>query len=139
MVSLERGSLLFVPPYDPRFLGASLFDPPPHEPRPRCVGRLVVRKRAVDANGQPALVDLAGFRFQVLNANDRSLVGDAFETNPGGRAISPDLPARTALLLTEVVSPFPVEALAEVPFSIERRRQPLEVVNRVPQVGPYGT
>lgn len=137
-VSLERGGLFFVPPHDRRFLGAKLFDPPRPEPRPRRVGRLVVRKRAVDASGQPALVDLAGFRFQVQRADDRSPVGDVFETNPAGRATSPDLPARTPLLLTEVFSPFPVEAVAEVPFTLERRRQPLEVVNRLQQVGPYG-
>lgn len=139
LVSLEKGGLFFVPPHDRRFLGARLFDPLRRDPRPRRNGRLVVRKRAVDLNGQPALVDLGGFRFQVLRADDRSLVGEPFETNPGGRAVSPELPARTALLLTEVFAPFPVESLGEIAFTIERRHQPIEVVNRLRQVGPYET
>jgi Dyp-type peroxidase family len=139
LVSLERGGMFFVPPHDRRYVGAPLFDSPRHEPRPRRSGRLVVRKRAVDANGQPALVELGGFRFQVLRADDRSLVGEAFETNPAGRATSPDLPVRTPLLLTETFAPLPVEPLAEIPFVVERRRQPLEVVNRLRQPGPYGT
>jgi Dyp-type peroxidase family len=138
LVSLERGGLFFVPPHDGRFIGASLFDAPRREPRPRRSGRLVVRKRAVDANGQPALVELSGFRLQVLRADDRSPVGDAFETNPAGRAISPDLPVRTPLLLTEISQPLPVEPPGEIPFVIDRRRQPLEVVNRLRQPGPYG-
>lgn len=138
LVQLERGGLFFVPPHDRRFLGARLFDPPRREPRPRRVGRVVVRKRAVDANGQPALVDLSGFRFQVVRADDRTAIGEPFDTNPAGRAISPELPARTPLLLTELSTPFPVEPVADVPFSIERRRQPLEVVNRLRQIGPYG-
>lgn len=138
MVSLERGGLFFVPPDDRRFLGARLFDPPRREPRPRNTGRLVVRKRAVDSSGQPALVDLAGFRFQVLNAADRAPVGEAFETNPAGRAFSPDLPARTPLLLTEIFQPFPVEPSPEIPFTIERRHQSQEVINRARQDGPYG-
>jgi hypothetical protein len=54
-----------------------------------------------------------------------------------GRAISPDLPARTPLLVTETFAPLPVEPLAEIAFVIERRRQPLEVVNRLRQPGPY--
>lgn len=139
LVSLERGGLFFVPPHDRRFPGAPLFDPPRREPRPRRSGRLVVRKRAVDANGQPALVELGGFRFQVLRADDRSPVGESFETNVAGRATSPDVPVRTPLLLTEIFAPLPVEPLAEIPFVIERRRQPLEVVNRLRQPGPYGT
>lgn len=138
LVTLERGGMFFVPPHDRRFIGASLFDPPRRDPRPRRPGRLVIRKRAVDANGQPALVDLAGFRFQVLRADDRSPVGDTFDTNPAGRAVSPDLPARTPLLLTEVAAPFDVEPVGEIAFTIERRRQPLEVINRLRQVGPYG-
>jgi len=139
LVSLEKGGLFLVPPHDPRFLGARLFDPPRRDPRPRRSGRLVVRKRAVDLNGQPALVDLGGFRFQVLRADDRSPVGEPFETNPGGRGVSPELPARTALLLTEVLAPFPVEPLSEIAFTIERRHQPIEVINRLRQVGPYET
>jgi hypothetical protein len=83
-------------------------------------------------------VDLAGFQFQVLRADDRSPVGDPFDTSPAGRAISPDLPARTPLLLVEVSAPFAVDPVGEVAFTIERRRQPLEIVNRLPQVGPYG-
>lgn len=97
-----------------------------------------MRKRAVDTSGQPALIDLAGFRFQVLDASTRSLVGDPFETNSAGRANSGELPARQALLLTEIATPFPVEQLAEVAFTIGRRRQPLEITNRMRQVGPYG-
>ena len=107
--------------------------------RPRRSGRLVVCKRAVDDNGQPALVELGGFRFQVLRADDRSPVGETFETNVAGRATSPDRPARTPLLLIEIFAPVPVEPLAEIPFVIERRLQPLEVVNRLRQAGPYGT
>jgi hypothetical protein len=37
----------------------------------------------------------------------------------------------------EIVAPAPVEPLAEIPFVIERRRRPLEVVNRLRQAGPY--
>ena len=92
----------------------------------------------MDAKGQPALVELGGFRSQVLRADDRSPVGEAFETNVAGRATSPNLPVRTPPLLTEAFAPVPVEPLAEIPFVIERRRQPLEVVNRLPQPGPYG-
>jgi hypothetical protein len=139
LVTLERGGLFLVPPHDRAFFGATLFEPARREPRPRHVGRVIVRKRAIDTNGQSALVDLGGFRFQVLRAEDRAPVGDPFDTNPGGRAFSPDLPVGTPLLLTESFAPFPIEPVADIPFTIERRRQPLEVVNRLRRVGPYGT
>lgn len=63
-----------------RFLGARRCSTRRGASHARRRSGLVVRKRAVDANGQPALVELGGFRFQVLRADDRSPVGEAFET-----------------------------------------------------------
>lgn len=139
LASVQRAGFFFVPPHDARFIGARMFDVPRPEPRPRATGRLIVRKRVIDSNGAPALVDLAGIQFQVVRADDQSLVGGVFETNPGGVAISPDLPVRTQLVLRETGFPPNLEPSAEVPFTLEHRREAIEVTNRVRQVGPYGT
>lgn len=136
---VERAGFFFVPPADARFVGAGAFDPPRPEPRPRNVGRVLVRKRAVDPSGAPIKADLDAIGFQVFQADGTTPVGAEFETNSAGHATSPDLPVRVDLILREVRVPERFEGSADVAFRLERRRQVLEVVNRLrPAANPYG-
>jgi Dyp-type peroxidase family len=138
-VDILHHGFFFVPPPDPdgRHIGAQIFDPPEREPRPREVGRIFVRKRAVDASGAKIATDLRGVTFQVLKASDRSPVGGAFATNAEGHALSDDLPVREDLILQEVSAPPNLVPSGELPVRIEHRRKVIEVTNQVRQPGTY--
>lgn len=136
-VDILLHGFFFVPPPDDRFIGAQIFDPPEREPRPRELGRIFVRKRAVDAGGNKVSTDLRGVTFQVLRASDRTPVGGTFVTNAEGHALSDDLPVRVDLILQEVAAPPNLIPSGEIPIRLERRRHVIEVINQVRQPGTY--
>jgi hypothetical protein len=137
LVSVQRSGFFFVPPFHPDYIGAGVFEEAPPEPRPRDQGRLIVRKRAFDQAGAPAMVNLAGVWFQVFRAGTDEAIGDRFKTNPAGHTISPDLPVRTPLTLREVETLPSLEPSGPIDFTLERRRDVVEVSNRVRQPGTY--
>lgn len=130
--------LLLVPPADSRFLGAGAFDAARPDPRPRDDGRLIVRKRVVDQSGSPIHADVDAIAFQVFRP-DGAAVGEEFETNSGGHAMSGDLPVREDLILRELRPSGRFEPLPDQPFRLEQKSQVLEVTNRLRQeTSPYG-
>jgi len=140
LVSVQKAGFYFVPPHDNRFIAAGLFDPQRPDPRPRRHGRILVRKRLLDPNGAPVLADLGGAGFQVLEQATANPVGEVFFTDPRGHASSPEVPVRTPLLLREV-QPLPnVQPPADIPVTVERRRELVAVENRTSEPGPvpYG-
>jgi Dyp-type peroxidase family len=137
LISFELGGVFFVPAHDADFIGAAAFEPPRPDPRPRTQGRVLVRKRAVDAAGNPVRADLDGVVFQIIHP-DGTPVGSTFVTNSAGHATSEYLPINEDYLLREVTVPPHLEALGDVPFRLERRQQVVEVKDRLRPESPYG-
>lgn len=135
LATIERSGFFVVPPADPRFIGAGVFDPP--RPPVHDIGRLIVHKKVVDANGAPALIELGGIGFQVFGS-DGKVIGPVFNTRSNGVAISPDLPMNLPLVLREVTPPANTDPATDLNFTLTRRRDLQVVVNHKHQPGPYG-
>ncbi len=136
LTTIESVGVYFVPSYDARFVGATMFDPKPaHGPRE---GRLVVRKRVVDPNDPGRRFERAGFRFRVFDAAGTQ-VGGEFVTNSAGRAaFDGKLAIGQTYTLEELTPPISVQTV-RVEFIMERPNQQLRVVNTVTQPNtPYG-
>ncbi len=136
LTSIESVGVYFVPSYDGRFVGATMFDPEPaRAPRE---GKLVVRKRVVDPSEPGRRFERAGFTFQVHDAAGAP-VGTAFTTNSAGRAtFGGKLAIGATFTLEETASPIAVQPL-RIEFVMERPNQQLRVVNTVSQPNtPYG-
>jgi deferrochelatase/peroxidase EfeB len=138
LAQVLRGGMFFVPPLDDRFLAAAVFDPPGPAVRPRELGRVIVRKRAINPDGTPAHVDLAGCEFQVQR-EDGTDEGASFITDSAGHTISADLPVRMPLVLNEIARPAHLDAAPPLPFTIEQRREVLFVENRLVPGSSYGS
>jgi Dyp-type peroxidase family len=134
--TIERAGFFVVPPADPRFIGAGIFDEP-KPPTPE-LGRLIVRKKVLDSSGAHAEVDLGGIGFQIVRAADGLALGPVFTTLPNGHALSPEVPMHTPLLLREVAPPPNTDPAADLPFTLTRRRDTLVPINHRRQPGPYG-
>jgi Dyp-type peroxidase family len=135
LTSIEQIGLYFVPPYDGRHLGATLFDQPRRPPRE---GRLVVRKRVVDPANQSHRFERGGFTFRVLD-NAGQQIGPQFTTASSGRAVFPDrLTIGQTYSIEEIASPIANVALASTTFVMERPNQQIRIVNTVTQPNtPY--
>jgi deferrochelatase/peroxidase EfeB len=126
---IDSGAVFFVPPDDPRFYGAAIFDPPSVSASEAAThGRIVVRKKIVDASGAPVQrKSLRGFAFAVSGA-DGHQIGSTFATNSAGHAISGDLPLNQPLTLTEVTDPM-AGTTPEAPVTVTlTAAQPREAV-----------
>jgi Dyp-type peroxidase family len=133
LVSIHKAGFYFVPPADPEFIGACLFKPTPPPPHPRGDGRIVLRKSAVDANGQRIKAELGGAVFQVFRADDGAQVTEPFTTDSAGHATSPDtIPLNVEVVVREVQPPTPDTTFAEEPHvTLTQKAQKVDVVNRV--------
>jgi Dyp-type peroxidase family len=136
LTSIERIGLYFVPPYDARHLGATLFDQPGRPPRE---GRLVVRKRVVDPADPSRRFERGGFTFRILD-NAGQQIGQPFTTASSGRAVFPDrLTIGQAYSIEETNAPIANVALTTTNFVMERPNQQIRIVNTVTQPNtPYG-
>ena len=126
LITIEKAGFFFVPPADPRFIGASMFDPAP--PDPCATGQIVVQKQLIDPNGAPVLSELGGIAFQVLN--NGAPIGGQFVTDPSGRAISPQVPRGVPLVVHEIQPPQGFDQTADVPISVSQAAELLVVINR---------
>jgi deferrochelatase/peroxidase EfeB len=133
LITLEKYGFYFVAPADPRFIGASMFDPPASDPC--AVGEIVVQKQLVDANGQPVLAELGGISFQVLQNGQP--FGSPFITDSTGRAISPKVPRNVPLMVHEVAPPPGFEAVADTSVTLSADSELVTIVNQLtPGPGP---
>jgi hypothetical protein len=135
---IEKAGFFFVPPYLEEGLAAAIFAPQA-KPKHHKEGRLVVRKRVVDPTDPTRRFERGGFIFQVLDAQSQ-VVGQQFESDTTGRAVCPaKLQIGQTYSLQEVSSPVTNVQLQTLPFTMERRRQQLPLVNSVAQPNtPYG-
>ncbi len=132
LVTIEKAGFFFSPPLDPRFIGASIFDPPP--PDPCTIGRVVVQKELLGENGQPVLSELGSISFQLLQAGQP--VGAPFTTDSTGRAISPPVP-RGVLVVHEVSPPQGFQQAGDTEVTLTGARTLVRVANHVtPGPGP---
>lgn len=132
MVTIEKGGLFFVPPADPRFVGATMFDPARQPPkRPPKQGRIVVRKRIVDAAGTPVPAELAGIGFQVFKVEGGDPIGEIFRTSTTGRALSPKVPTNIPLLVREVAPPAGITPPPDASLTLTTGAQMVEMTNTV--------
>lgn len=135
--TIQKAGFYFVPPRDSRFIGAGIFDTPRPTGKPRKPGSIIIRKRAVDVSGNPALAEIGGIGFQIFRADTNEPIGGAFFTDSAGHAESPDVPLRTPLILREISTPGHLEPISETAVELTRRRTIISLVNRVRQPG-YG-
>lgn len=132
LVTIEKSGFFFTPPWDPRFIGAGIFDPPPVDP---CtIGEIVVQKQLLDRNGHPILAELGDISFQVMK--EGAALGPQFTTDSTGRAISPPLPRGVALLVHEVSPPPGFQQAEDVPVTLATARELVNVVNHQTPEGP---
>lgn len=82
------------------------------------VGRVAVRKRVLDQNGAESMVDLANFRFGVLNAGG-ARVGAGFVTDSAGHALSGELSIDEDYTLEEIALPAGLQPPAPIGFRLE--------------------
>jgi len=129
--TIDKVGFYFVPPRDDRFIGAGIFDAPPTAGRPRGPGRLVIRKRVIDASGNRVLAEVGGIGFQVFQAETNQPIGEVFTTDSAGHAVSPDVPLNTSLVLREVVTLGHLEQMPEQTITLTQRRELVRLDNRV--------
>lgn len=139
LMTFLRAGLYFVPPHDARHPAAGLFDPPaPAKPLRRTTGRLRIRKRVVDAAGNPQPAERGGVTFQLLDVSGTPL-GGPFTTDSAGRATSPEVPLNVPLTLREVTAPSHLQPQADQQVKLEHPNTVLEVRNTLAGPGPgYG-
>jgi Dyp-type peroxidase family len=136
MVTIEKAGFFFVPPTDPRFIGARIFDAP--QPR-RGHGHLFVRKKLVDTAGNKIAGQLDGAVFQALSKANGRPIGATFTTDASGHAVSPDLPVGVPLVLHEI-TPLPeAQPADDRDFQLDGPHGAVEVRNiqPTPQPPPY--
>ena len=137
LTTIEKHGIFFVAPYDERFAGATLFDPPKRKQKPK-KGRVRIRKTVVKPDEPSARFDRAGFEFEILDAQQQR-VGEVLRTNSAGRAISGQLEAGKTYTLRELpTSRQNVQIALPQEFLLDRSRLLLEVVNTVVAPSPYG-
>lgn len=129
--TIEKAGFYFVPPRDDRFIGAGIFDAPPTVGRPRGPGRLIIRKRVIDASGNRVPAEVGGIGFQVFRVDTNQPVGEVFTTDSAGHAESPDVPLNTPLVLREVNTPGHLEPMPEQTITVIQRRQLARIDNLV--------
>ncbi len=129
--TIEKSGFYFVPPRDDRFIGAGIFDAPPTVGSPRGPGRLVIRKRVIDASGNRVLAEVGGIGFQIFQADTNQPVGEVFTTDSAGHTVSPDVPLNTPMVLREVTTPDHLEQMPEQAVTVTQWRQLVRLDNRV--------
>jgi Dyp-type peroxidase family len=135
-VTVEKWGFFFVPPDTDDAIGTIMFKAAPTPKKPK-LGRVAVRKRVLEPSGAEAMVDLANFRFRVLDAAG-SPVGDEFVTDSAGHALSGDLPVDADYTLEELAPPAGVQPAAPVPFRLAAAREVIRVDNAIsPGGGGY--
>lgn len=130
------GGFFFMPPMGNEFIGEGAFESPELGPPARTYGKVFVRKKVEDPNGGMVAIDLRGISFHVLRADNRSPVGEVFETDSQGHALSGELPVDIDLVLVEAGAPPQLEPAPEIVFRVERHREVQEITNRVRPRGP---
>ncbi len=133
--TIEKFAFFFVPAHHhTEFLGQRMFAPArPLARRPR-TGRVAIRKHALDANNQPALVELGGITFQLF-LQDGSPASEPFTTDSAGHALSPEVPTGEPLTLRET-PPAGFAAVADQTLTLEAARVVVHIDNH-PQSGGY--
>jgi Dyp-type peroxidase family len=135
LITIEKHGYFFVPPDTDLPVGDVMFAPGPKSKVPK-TGKVAVRKKLLDAAGQPHPGELAGFAFAVTTV-DGNAVGGTFETDGKGHALSDELPVDTDLRLVEVAVPAGFSAAAPQDFKLHSSREVLSVVNTVPSGTVY--
>lgn len=139
---VERGLMeptshgVFFVPAEDEYIGAQFFEPVTDPDQ--CLGRVVVRKRLQNPDGQPTQGERGGFVFQLLD-NAGEPIGASFTSDSTGRAVSPPVAVGEGYVLRELEVNGPFEPAADQPVILDRRRIVIEVVNRATRPNPgYG-
>lgn len=126
-VTVERFGFFFVPPDTDEPVGTIMFKPPPKPRKPK-VGRVAVRKRVLEQNGTESMVDLANFRFRVLDATGAQVCAE-FVTDSAGHALSDELAVDADYTLEEIGVPASLQPPAPIAFRLESAREVIRVDN----------
>jgi Dyp-type peroxidase family len=140
LTSIEKVGFYFVPPHDEQGLAHAVFAERTEHGKPP-TGRLVVRKRVVDATDINRRFERRGFNFQVLDAAQQLIPGTQFSTDSTGRGICPvDLPIDQSYTLQEL-PPMPVQNVqpTSAQFTMDKTHKELPFINQVTEPNtPYG-
>ena len=138
LTTIEKQGYFFVPPHADGGLRAALFDTSSKPATPK-TGRIVVRATVDDADDATRRFERRGFRFEVLDDRGRVVPGSELETDSTGRGqSSAELASGRTYTLQGTYSPLG-SPLAVQPFTLDRRRQTVRVVNTVVQPDtPFG-
>jgi Dyp-type peroxidase family len=133
--TIQKFAFFFIPAaHTNEFVGRRML-PADRRPRER-VGRVAIRKRALDAAGQPAIppVELGGISFQLFN-QDGIAASEPFITDSAGHALSPEVPRGASLILRET-PPTGFAPVEDRSLTIDSARVVVHIDNR-PQSGGY--
>jgi deferrochelatase/peroxidase EfeB len=135
-VAVEKWGFFFVPPDTDEPVGTIMFAAARGTRRPK-FGRVAVRKRVLEQSGAEAMVDLANFRFRVLDATGAQ-VGAEFITDSAGHALSDELPVDGDYTLEELAVPASLQGPGPIQFRLHAAREIVRVNNAVlPGGGGY--
>lgn len=135
-VAVERWGFFFVPPDTDDPVGTVMFKTPPKPRKPK-LGRVAIRKRVLDTAGAEAMVDLANFRFRIIDSAGIQ-VGDEFVTDSAGHALSGELTVDADYTLEELSPPAGLQGSAPIPFRLDAGREVIRVDNTIlPGGGGY--
>ena len=135
-VTIERWGFFFVPPDTDEAVGSIIFKRAPSPRKPK-LGRVAVRKRVVEQSGAESMVDLANFRFRVLDTAGGQLGGE-FVTDSAGHALSDELPVEADYTLEEIAPPAGLQPPSPIGFRLKAAREVIRVDNIiVPGGGGY--
>ena len=130
LITIEKHGFYFVPGETDGSIATTLFKER-GKPSKTKTGRIAVRKRLTDAGtGQPSLLDLHDFMFQITTL-DGTPVGGVFTTNAAGHALSDEIPTGD-YLVTELPPRAPLTPVAPISVTLKSAQEPIEVVNTVP-------
>ena len=137
LLTFLRAGFFVIPPDDDRFPGAGYFDPPPDHGHHR-VGRIHIRKSAVDQNGSPTSAEVGDVEFQLIDVKTNSPIGEPARTNPAGRAILEGARIGQAVVVRETPNER-FDTAPDVNVTVDRRNVIVPITNRLkPNTNPYG-
>lgn len=136
ITQIERSGFFFVPPHDDRFIGATLFDQPRGQGRPRS-GQVSVRKKVVDPNNTASRFERGGFTFQLIDSN--GTVVTEFTTDSKGHAQSAEVPLGTYTLRELPTTRPNIAIAADQMVILDSKHEVVVIQNTVTQPGGYGT
>lgn len=137
LMTFLRAGFFVIPPHDPRFPGAGYFDTAPEHGNHR-IGRIHIRKTALDQNGSPTSAEVGDIEFQLIDPKTNTPIGEPVRANPAGRAVLTGARIGQDVIVRETPTDR-FEAAPDVTVAVDQRNVIVPITNRLkPNTNPYG-